>query len=232
MVSTRHHPREFPEPATPSSTTPSPAPTSAKAVAKSSTGARGRPAAAAGSWVHTPVAAVVVWLLIAVPVVFWDAGYVLLRPLSMPGGSLHHFWSPYALYGTIDYNYGWPAYNSHQGFPGAQSWLNVVETLAYVYYLVVVYLYGQTATASGRPSAEPQRKGLVWLLAHDKVVPGRIGAVALVVVFATAIATLAKTILYCKNSPGVLFSVSPFPCGRNSRLRFTKLPVADREPQV
>jgi hypothetical protein len=131
--------------------------------------------------------------------VIWDTGYVLLRPHSMPGGKFHSpIWTPYALYGTIDYIYGWPAYNARNGFTAAQGLLNMVESLGYLFYLAVVYQYGTTATSSGRASTKKIKKGLSWLLFEEKVVPGRIGSLALLVVFGDSIATFSKTVLYCK----------------------------------
>lgn len=123
---------------------------------------------------------------------------MLLRPHSMPGGKFHRLWSPYELYGRVDYNYGWPAYNTSQGFPGAQGWMNALETLAYIYYLVVVYRHGYTATKSGRVSQKRHKKDLMWWLKEEKAVPGRVGATALVIAFAAGIATLSKTVLYCE----------------------------------
>lgn len=53
----------------------------------------------------------------------------------MPGGDLHHFWKPYALYSTIDYVYGLPALESNDGFPGAQAFLNLIESALNFTYL-------------------------------------------------------------------------------------------------
>jgi hypothetical protein len=40
----------------------------------------------------------------------------------MPGGKFHSpIWTPYALYGTVDYMYGWPAWNAGIGFTAAQG---------------------------------------------------------------------------------------------------------------
>src|SRR3954447_10069266 len=131
MVSTRGHPQEFPEPdLTPSKSTPS----------------RARKAK---QWAHTPSNLALIWLFISLPLVAWDAGYVLLRPHSMPGGRFHSpIWAPYALYGKIDYIYGWPAFNARNGFTAAQTVLNLIETTGYVFYLWVVYSYGATVVAS------------------------------------------------------------------------------------
>ncbi|KAJ5996813.1 hypothetical protein N7499_006872 [Penicillium canescens] len=182
MVSTRHHPREFPSPER-----------AANELAKSpaTTNPNSR------KWVHTPSAALTIWLVVSVPLVAWDAGYVLLRPHSMPGGRLHSpIWAPYALYGKIDYIYGWPAFNARNGFTAAQTVLNVIETIGYVFYLWVVYSYGATVVAS---RGQRVKKGLLWFLKGEKVVAGRIGAIALMVAYSMSVMTLSKTILYWLN---------------------------------
>ncbi|KAJ5084571.1 hypothetical protein NUU61_009150 [Penicillium alfredii] len=184
MVSTRHHPREFPSPTR-----------AAKEQAKTS------PPTTTGTarkWVHTPSAALTIWLVFSVPLVVWDAGYVLLRPHSMPGGRLHSpIWAPYALYGTVDYIYGWPAFNARNGFTAAQTVLNVVETLGYIYYLWIVYRHG--ATISPGRGSQKLGKGFLWLLTGDKVVSGRTGAIALLVAYTASVMTLSKTLLYWLN---------------------------------
>ncbi|KAH8692823.1 hypothetical protein BGW36DRAFT_385210 [Talaromyces proteolyticus] len=196
MVSTRHHPRDFPAPTTPGSIPSSPPNDVSKSVARSSPA----PNSNVRKGVHTPSAVVLVWLLISVPLVIWDSGYIFLRPHSMPGGKFHSpIWSPYALYGTVDYVYGWPAFNARNGFTAAQGALNIVETAAYIFYLAVVYLHGTSATNTGRASTKKVKKGLSWFLLDEKVVPGRIGGLALIIAFSASIATLSKTVLYWLN---------------------------------
>ncbi|GAM39184.1 hypothetical protein TCE0_034r10519 [Talaromyces pinophilus] len=191
MVSTRHHPKDFPPPATPSS-----ASDSTKYVVHSPS----TPAYGSRKGVHTPSIIVLAWLMISVPLVLWDTGYVLLRPHSMPGGKFHSpIWTPYALYGTIDYVYGWPAFDARNGFTAAQGVLNLFETAAYIFYLAVVYLYGTTATSSGRASTKKIRRSLPWFLFEEKVVPGRIGSLALLIAFSSSVATFSKTVLYWCN---------------------------------
>lgn len=46
--------------------------------------------------------------------------------------------NPYKLYATIDYIYGWPSVHSNNGFPMAQTSLNVVETALNFFYLWVL----------------------------------------------------------------------------------------------
>jgi hypothetical protein len=141
------------------------------------------------AWSHTPSATTLIWLLVSLPLVLWDCGYVLLRPHSMPGGKLHRpLWVPYELYGTVDYLYGFPALESRDGFTGAQGAMNVVETLAYAVYLYIAFAYG-------RP--EMRKKGPVALLGRRKIV-GKEAGLAVLIGFAAAVMTLSKTVLYCE----------------------------------
>lgn len=178
MVSTRSK-KEFPEPElSPTKSTPS---RSRKSTAK---------------WAHTPSNTTLIWLAISLPLVIWDAGYVLLRPHSMPGGYLHWpIWAPYELYGTVDYIYGWKAYNERNGFTGAQTALNVVETAMYFYYLYILYVYGKPSSAQGRGAPKPAKVGY---FGEQRYVGGQKGALAVLVAFSAAVMTVSKTVLYCK----------------------------------
>jgi hypothetical protein len=109
----------------------------------------------------------------------------------MPGGSLHRpIFSPYAFYGTVDYIYGWPAWNDGVGFTAAQGTLNILETAMYGWYLYVLATRGE---------------GTGWWKFWEKdfwtekiVVQGEGVATAVVVCFASACMTLSKTLLYCE----------------------------------
>ena len=102
-------------------------------------------------WSQTPSNLTLLWLAICAPLVIWDAGYVLPRPRSMPGGKYHWpLWVPYEFYGRTDYVYGWKAWkawNEYNGVTAAQGWLNVVETLGYIFHMYIV-------CANGRQSAK------------------------------------------------------------------------------
>ncbi|KAI7898452.1 uncharacterized protein BX663DRAFT_524767 [Cokeromyces recurvatus] len=76
-----------------------------------------------------------IWVSLSSLIVTWDFGYCLLRPHSMEGGSLNFLWKPYNLYGQIDHFYGLPAFNSHDGFTGAQAVMNAIETFLNFLYL-------------------------------------------------------------------------------------------------
>jgi hypothetical protein len=115
----------------------------------------------------------------------------------MPGGQYHSpIWTPYGLYGIVDYVYGWPAWNERNGFTGAQASLNAAETVLYGYYLWVVWTRGR------EPGARVGgRKSVGWFVgvgeeARSKVVD-RAG-LAVMLAFSGAVMTVSKTVLYCE----------------------------------
>ena len=109
----------------------------------------------------------------------------------MPGGHLHSpVWKGYALYGAVDYVYGWPALEANDGFTAAQSSLNIVETLGYMLYLWIVWKEGS------RDGKDPGMKGRVG----DRV-EGRWAAAAVLAGFAFSVMTLSKTVLYGELPP-------------------------------
>ncbi|KAK3681781.1 hypothetical protein B0T22DRAFT_301476 [Podospora appendiculata] len=134
------------------------------------------------TWSHTPTTLTLLWLAVSLPLVAWDTGYVLLRPLSMPGGSLHWpLWVPYELYGRVDHGYGFKQWNAGNGFTGAQGALNLVETVLYLVYLGLWW--------AGRKDGNLSAQG----------VGGRRGALAVTVAFSAAVMTVSKTVLYWLN---------------------------------
>ncbi|ROT36075.1 hypothetical protein SODALDRAFT_262682, partial [Sodiomyces alkalinus F11] len=130
---------------------------------------------------HTPSRLTLLWMAISLPLVAWDTGYVLLRPHTMPGGSLHRpLWTPYALYGTVDGVYGFKAWDARDGFTAAQGLLNLFESAMYVVYLWLA-LRGRGGRLTSRPAA---------------AAAGRQNALGLLVGFSAAVMTLSKTVLY------------------------------------
>lgn len=121
---------------------------------------------------HTPTRGTLIWLAIAIPLVTWDTLYIFGRPHTMPGGWLHApIWSPYELYGRVDYIYGFKAVEENNGFTAAQASLNVVETLMYVFY--------------------------AWVFAGgDAGRAARFGNAAVLACFSAAVMTFSKTVLY------------------------------------
>src|SRR5437667_9993576 len=137
MVGTRSHPPDFPPP----QLSPSKSPSSTRSRSFSDTQV----------WAHRAPNLVCLWLYISLPLVWWDTFYVLLRPHTMPGGAIHApLWSPYELYGQVDYVYGWPAWEANNGFTASQAMLNLVESVMYSVYLWMVYKHGTQEDAKGK----------------------------------------------------------------------------------
>lgn len=194
MVSTRRHPQDF-------------ASETSDEVASKQTLSKGTLSSKVQStthqednnrktWSHTPSLLTLIWLAVSLPLVTWDTFYVFLRPHSMPGGKYQKpLWVPYELYGQVDHIYGWPAYNSGNGFTAAQSAVNVIECAGYIYYLYLVYAYGRTegnVQGTGAPDKENVGK-----LAQSRTVYGKTAAQAVVLLYGVALMTLSKTVLYC-----------------------------------
>jgi hypothetical protein len=109
----------------------------------------------------------------------------MLRPYSMPGGSLHWpLWVPYDLYGKTDYIYGWKAFESHNGFTAAQGFLNIIESLMYIYYLYILFAFGRQSKAQGRGAPKPSTIGF---LGQQRYVDGQKGALAVLVAYSAAV---------------------------------------------
>lgn len=69
---------------------------------------------------YKPPVLIDLWFVVSSILVFWDSGFMLLRPRSFPGGNLFWAWSPYELYSKTDYVYGLKAYQMREGFGPAQ----------------------------------------------------------------------------------------------------------------
>jgi hypothetical protein len=78
---------------------------------------------------------VVIWLLLSLPLIFWDIGFVLLRPHSMPGGELAFLWAPYEKYITVDLGYA----DVQNGFVRAQALVTCFEAAAAIAGLVLSF---------------------------------------------------------------------------------------------
>ncbi|KAK0661674.1 hypothetical protein QBC41DRAFT_359792 [Cercophora samala] len=131
------------------------------------------------AFTHTPSRLTLLWLALSLPAVTWDFLYVTFRPHTMPGGSIHSpVWLPYALYGEVDGNYGWKQWHAGSGFPAAQSWMNLVETVMYLIYT------------------------WIWWANKDEVtgeIKGKRAAAAVLTGFAAGVMTESKTVLYWLN---------------------------------
>jgi hypothetical protein len=107
----------------------------------------------------------------------------------MAGGSLQWpLWVPYELYARTDYIYGWKALNEKNGFTAAQGFMNVPESLLYIYYMYLVYSQGTQLQA--------RHTGKIAGLLAQRYVPGQPGVLAVMVGFTAAVMTFSKTVLY------------------------------------
>ncbi|TKA23833.1 hypothetical protein B0A50_06968 [Salinomyces thailandicus] len=153
------------------------------------------------TWSHTPSNLTLLWLAISLPLVIWDTAYVFLRPHSMPGGYLHApLWTPYALYGTVDYIYGFKAWDARNGFTMAQGTINLFETVAYMVYLYMMYAYGEREEATQGRGAPDQEELRGWrTLGQSRTVHGDVAVKAVLLGYSTAFLTFTKTVLYWLN---------------------------------
>ncbi|OAG11950.1 uncharacterized protein CC84DRAFT_1182761 [Paraphaeosphaeria sporulosa] len=222
MVSTRNHPTTFPPPeASPTksprkSRTSTPAPTASASspsragpsavvgrsvqervaetaqngfTAISGDGGRGK-----GAWSHTASNVTLAWIAVSIPLVIWDSLYILLRPHTMAGGFLQWpFWKPYEIYAAIDYVYGQPGWDLKDGFGGGQGAVNVIETILYGLYIMIVYNHGVKAAGGSGVQIGSGVKG--WASGGVRV-RGIKGNTALIIGFTASVMTLSKTILY------------------------------------
>jgi len=117
---------------------------------------------------YNPPKAITIWLLLSSLVVIYDATYILLRPYTFSPNALSRFWQGHNFYATVDHVYGASALAEKDGFPPAQSLMNLVESA-----LNFIYLAKYFST-----SGETGRGGM------------------LVVGFMGVVMTLAKTVLY------------------------------------
>ncbi|KAL1717773.1 hypothetical protein EV715DRAFT_253387 [Schizophyllum commune] len=60
--------------------------------------------------------------------------------ITAPGGDLHWIWKPYEIYQEIDWVYGVRALEDGDGFPNAQAFLNIIETILNLIYLYLAHV--------------------------------------------------------------------------------------------
>ena len=127
----------------------------------------------------------------------------------MPGGKFSSpIFTPYVLYGSVDYMYGWPAYNENNGFTGAQASLNAIETVGYIVYLWIVWKHGRADNRAlfGGWGGLAVLVCTFWIscfLRHVAAQNTSLDQVKLTlkspqVGFALSVMTLSKTVLYGK----------------------------------
>ncbi|GAA5887168.1 hypothetical protein JCM16303_002212 [Sporobolomyces ruberrimus] len=124
---------------------------------------------AAKSAVYRPPTWVNAWFLISTVAVMWDIGFVLARPHSFAGGSMHHFWKPYALYEKIDLVYSPSHYARKEGFTSAQTYMNIIESILNLMFLVLSGQKSPVAILVGFSAVlmTASKTVLYWLVDHQ-----------------------------------------------------------------
>eukprot|EP00798_Chlamydomonas_sp_ICE-L_P020932 gene20932-27782_t len=84
------------------------------------------------------------WLVVSAALMYWDAGFVLNRPRTIPGGDLFWLYEPYELYVKVDKLYSIETLNSGDGFAAAQSYLNLAEASMQI---LTVILWARASTS-------------------------------------------------------------------------------------
>jgi len=77
------------------------------------------------------------WFIISIPVVLWDASFILVRPRSLPGGDLFFLWEPYTIYCKADGRYK----DMTNDWVAAQSIGNLMEVAVVIF--AVLFLKGK-----------------------------------------------------------------------------------------
>ncbi|KLO07547.1 hypothetical protein SCHPADRAFT_644589 [Schizopora paradoxa] len=86
------------------------------------------------------------WFVLSAAVMALDCSYLLIRPLSLPGGSLDWLYEPvYGIYSKVDISYGREAFERGDGFPNAQAFLSVIEAILGLYYVYLQNIVGSTS---------------------------------------------------------------------------------------
>lgn len=76
---------------------------------------------------------VIVWMCLSMTIVVYDVAFVLLRPLSMPGGELAFLWGMYEQYISVDRTYG----DLDNPFVPAQALMSIMEIMLGVAGLIM-----------------------------------------------------------------------------------------------
>jgi hypothetical protein len=96
----------------------------------------------------------------------------------------------------VDKIYGFKAYNAGEGWTAAQAAVNVVETMAYIAYLYVVYKHGEQEPRQGAGAPDRSTLGQFRALAESRTVTGHCAGMAVITAYTAATVTFWKTIIY------------------------------------
>ncbi|XP_012943152.1 uncharacterized protein LOC101848843 [Aplysia californica] len=112
---------------------------------------------------------VLVWFYVTAAVCTWDATFIMLRPYTLPGGSLAWFWYVYKYYVTVDQRYQ----DTKDAFVFAQSLLNYAEVVFNIITIVMHYrLSRHTTTTAFMVSVMTMWKTILYFLMFTEFCTG------------------------------------------------------------
>lgn len=114
---------------------------------------------------------VLVWFYLTAAICTWDATFIMLRPYTLPGGSLAWFWYLYKYYVTVDQRYQ----DTGDAYVFAQSLLNYAEVILNIMCIIMHYrLSRHTATTAFMVSVMTMWKTVLYFLMFSEFCTGGI----------------------------------------------------------
>ncbi|CAL1528043.1 unnamed protein product [Lymnaea stagnalis] len=112
---------------------------------------------------------ILIWFYVTAIVCTWDATFIMLRPYTLPGGSLAVFWYLYKYYVTVDQRYN----DTSDAYVFAQSLLNYVEVAFNIITIVMHYRCSRhTATTAFTVSVMTFWKTVLYFLMFSEFCTG------------------------------------------------------------
>lgn len=112
---------------------------------------------------------ILIWFYVTAIVCTWDATFIMLRPHTLPGGSLAVFWYLYKYYVTVDQRYN----DISDPFVFAQSLLNYGEVAFNIITIVMHYRCSRhTATTAFTVSVMTFWKTVLYFLMFSEFCTG------------------------------------------------------------
>ncbi|XP_059145320.1 uncharacterized protein LOC131932435 [Physella acuta] len=112
---------------------------------------------------------ILVWFYATAVICTWDATFIMLRPYTLPGGSLAGFWYLYKYYVSVDQRYK----DTKDAYVFAQSLLNYAEVVFNIVTIVMHYAQSRhTATTAFTVSVMTFWKTVLYFLMFSEFCTG------------------------------------------------------------
>uniref|UniRef100_A0A0B6ZC12 EXPERA domain-containing protein n=1 Tax=Arion vulgaris TaxID=1028688 RepID=A0A0B6ZC12_9EUPU len=110
-----------------------------------------------------------IWFYSTTVICTWDATFIMLRPHSLPGGSLATLWYLYKYYVTVDQRY----MDTNDAFVYAQSLLNYAEVIFNIVTIIMHYHCSRhTSTIAFMVSVMTMWKTILYFLMFTELCTG------------------------------------------------------------